>query len=166
MTTELITHEVSVPGVPEVTATVGVPAGWITGDLEEPAAFIAHMTPEQAGPFGDNLLVSIERLGDDAPADLEELQGLLYAQAFATVPDFHAIDDRELEVAGREGWFRASLQTTPVGITAVNRQVFTRRGDVLVTLSLTTMAFRDREHDGLFDDLLEAFTIDDQEDDA
>ncbi|HEX7352177.1 hypothetical protein [Brachybacterium sp.] len=159
MTPDLTLHEVALPGVPELTAVVGVPAGWTTELLEEPPAFLARMTPEQAGPFGDNLIVSIERLADDVPEDLEELQGLVYAQAFGAVPDFHALDDRPLEVAGGEGWFRASLQTTPVGLTAVNRQVFTRRGDVLVTLSLTTMALRDREVDTLLDHVLETFTV-------
>jgi hypothetical protein len=159
MNAELTVHEIALPGVPEVIAVVGVPAEWTTQVIEEPEAFLAQMTPERAGPFGDNLIVSIERLGDDVPDDLEELQGLVYAQAFASVPDFHALDDRPLEVAGGEGWFRASLQTTPVGLTAVNRQVFTRRGDVLVTLSLTTMALRDREVDTLFDDVLETFAV-------
>lgn len=163
MTVEMTVHEVTLPGVPEVTAVVGVPEGWTTQIIEEPEAFLAQMTPEQAGPFGDNLIVSIERLGDDALEELEELQGLVYAQAFASVPDFHALDDRPLEVAGGEGWFRASLQTTPVGLTAVNRQVFTRRCDVLVTLSLTTMALRDREVDTLFDDLLDSFAVTEQE---
>lgn len=162
MITELTVHGIALPGVPEVTAAVGVPSGWTTQVIEEPEAFLAQMTPEEAGPFGDNLIVSIERLGGDVPDELEELQGLVYAQAFASVPDFHALDDRPLEVAGGEGWFRASLQTTPVGLTAVNRQVFTRRGDVLVTLSLTTMALRDREVDSLFDDVLETFAVTEQ----
>ncbi|WP_114855146.1 hypothetical protein [Brachybacterium sp. YJGR34] len=159
MTTALIPHEVSLPGIDELTATLAVPEGWITDHLEEPPVFVARMTAEEAGPFGDNVIVSIERLGEDVPEDLEELQGLVYAQAFDSVPDFYALDDRPLEVAGAEGWFRASLQTTPVGLTAVNRQVFTRRGDLLVTVSLTTMAFRDCESSALFEDLLDSVAI-------
>ena len=166
MTSELTMHPVSLPGIPEVSASVGAPAGWTTELIDEPAAFVARMTPEQAGPFGDNVIVSIERLGEDVPEDLEELQGLVYAQAFSSVPDFHAIDDRPLRVAGRDGWFRASLQTTPVGLTAVNRQVFTRLDGILVTLSLTTMAFRDRESSALFDEVLASFTIAHREGDA
>lgn len=159
MPSELITHEVRIPGIEEASVSLGVPATWVTRRLDEPPSFLAHMPSEDAGPFGDNLVVGIERLGPDAPEDLEELQGLFYAQAFANVPDFHAIDDRPLEVAGVEGWLRVSLQTAPPGITAVNRQVFTRRGDLLVTISLTTMALRDREVDGLFQDILDSCTV-------
>lgn len=100
MPSELITHDVRIPGIEEASVSLGVPATWVTRKLDEPPSFLAHMPSEDAGPFGDNLVVGIERLGPDAPEDLEELQGLFYAQAFANVPDFHAIDDRPLEVAG------------------------------------------------------------------
>src|SRR5690625_4248560 len=217
MTSELTAHEVVLPGLEELRVEVSAPADWEISVVEDPPFFLAQMPQALAGPFADNLIVNIERLGDDAPADLEELQGLIYAQAFASVPDFYAVDDRphevdgrpgwfraslqtappgpsaytrianagrlgtaapadleELqgliyaqafasvpdfyavddrphEVDGRPGWFRASLQTAPPGITAMNRQVFTLRGDLLVTLSLTTMAFRDPEASELFD---------------
>lgn len=159
MPSELTTHDVRIPGIDEMSVSVGVPENWTTRSLEDPPSFLAHMPPETAGPFGDNLVVGIERLGADAPDDFEELQGLFYAQAFSNVPDFHAIDDRPLEVAGDEGWLRVSLQTAPPGITAVNRQAFTRRGDLLVTISLTTMALRDREVGDLFQDILESCTV-------
>lgn len=159
MTTAVTEHEVVIPGVAEVTARVSVPATWTTELLEEPRVFVASMPSETAGPFGDNVIVSIERLGDDAPEDLEELQGLVYAQAFATVPDFYALDDRPLDVDGQEGWFRASLQTSPSGVTAINRQVFTRVGDVLITLALTSMALRDREVTELFEQVLDSLSI-------
>ena len=166
MPSELTTHDVKIPGIDELSVSIGVPATWASREFDEPPSFLAHMPSEDAGPFGDNLVVGIERLGADAPEDLEELQGLFYAQAFANVPDFHAIDDRPLEVAGVEGWLRVSLQTAPPGITAVNRQVFTRRGDLLVTISLTTMALRDREVDGLFQDILDSCTVVTTEGDA
>lgn len=151
MTSELMTHEVVIPGLEELRVAVDAPADWETSLVEDPPFFLAQMPQDLAGPFGDNLIINIERVGDDAPDELEELQGLIYAQAFASVPDFYAVDDRPYEVDGRPGWFRASLQTAPPGITAMNRQVFTLRGDLLVTLSLTTMAFRDPEASELFD---------------
>ena len=151
MTSELTTVEVVIPGRDELRVVVDVQADWETSLVEDPPLFLAQIPQDQAGPFGDNLIVTIEALEDDAPRDLEELQGLIYAQAFSSVPDFHAVDDRPHEVAAAPGWFRASLQTAPPGITAMNRQVFTLRGDLLVTLSLTTMAFRDPEASELFD---------------
>jgi|GEM_PF-2459821 len=159
MTSELTAHEVVLPGLEELRVEVGAPADWEISVVEDPPFFLAQMPQALAGPFADNLIVNIERLGDDAPADLEELQGLIYAQAFASVPDFYAVDDRPHEVDGRPGWFRASLQTAPPGITAMNRQVFTLRGDLLVTLSLTTMAFRDPEASELFDALMDSCRI-------
>jgi len=159
MTTELMAHEVVTPGLEELRVAVGAPASWETSFVEDPPFFLAQMPQDVAGPFADNLIVNIERLGDDAPEDLEELQGLIYAQAFASVPDFYAVDDRPHEVDGRPGWFRASLQTAPPGITAMNRQVFTVRGDLLVTLSLTTMAFRDPEASELFDAVVDSCRI-------
>lgn len=159
MTSELIAHEVVLPGLEQLRVAVDAPADWETSVVEEPPFFLAQMPGDVAGPFADNLIVNIERIGDDAPADLEELQGLIYAQAFASVPDFYAVDDRPREVDGRPGWFRASLQTAPPGITAMNRQVFTLRGDLLVTLSLTTMAFRDPEASELFGAVVDSCRI-------
>lgn len=159
MSHDLTVHEVTIPEIPELGVRVAAPADWEAGILDDPVSFLAHMPREKAGPFGDNLMVGIERLGEDAPEDLEVLQGVFYMQAFSSVPDFHAIDDRAMPVDGEDGWFRASLQTAPPGITAVNRQVFTRRGDLLVTLSLTSMAFRDEEAGELFEDIVQSCSI-------
>lgn len=159
MTPELTLHEVRIPGFESVTVRVAAPASWVTSILEEPLCFVARMPESEAGPFADNLVVSVETLGEDVPEDFEELQGLIYAQAFEAVPDLHVLDDRALEVGGKGGWFRASLQSAPPGITAVNRQVFTRRGDLLITLSLTTMAFRDGKASELFEQAIETCTI-------
>lgn len=159
MPSRLTMHEIVMPGADELSVHVGVPSDWVTRMVEEPPSFLAHMPEETAGPFGDNLIVGVERLDASAPKELDELQGLAYVQAFSSVPDFYAIDDRSLDIAGEPGWFRASLQSAPTGITAVNRQIFTRRGDVLVTLSLTTMGLRDREATELFEDLVDTFNI-------
>src|SRR5699024_7456067 len=117
---------------------VDVPADWETSLVEEPPLFLAQIPQDQAGPFGDNLIVTIEDLEDDAPRDLEELQGLIYAQAFSSVPDFHAVDYRPHEVAAAHGWFCDCMQTATPCINAINSHVFARRGDLLVTLSLST----------------------------
>src|SRR5690625_5121904 len=101
MTSELTTVEVVIPGRDELRVVVDVPADWETSLVEEPPLFLAQIPQDQAGPFGDNLVVTIEALEDDAPRDLEELQGLIYAQAFSSVPDFHAVDDRSEEEIGR-----------------------------------------------------------------
>src|SRR5690625_3623084 len=111
MTSELTTVEVVIPGRDELRVVVDVPADWETSLVEEPPSSLAQIPPDQACSFGDNLVVTIEALEDDAPRDLEELQGLIYAQAYSAVPDFHAVDDRPHEVAAAPGWFRASLQT-------------------------------------------------------
>lgn len=159
MTSDLTAHEVRIPGFENVLVRVGVPATWVTRILEEPLCFVARMPEADAGPFADNLIVNVERLGEDAPADFEELQGLVYAQAFSSVPDFYAVDDRPFTLDGEQAWFRASLQTAPPGITAVSRQVFTRRGGLLVTFLLTTMAFRDREASDLFEKVVGSCSI-------
>lgn len=159
MTSELTVHEVRIPGIETLSVRVAAPTAWVTEMLEEPLCFVARMTEEDSGPFADNLVVSIEELAADAPEDLEELQGLVYVQAFGSVPDFYAIDDRPLTVDGAEGWFRASLQTAPPGTTAMNRQVFTRRGRHLVTLSLTTLAFRDPAASDLFEEIIGSCSI-------
>src|SRR5699024_8385813 len=159
MPSRLTMHEIVIPGADELSVHVGVPSDWVTRMVEEPPSFLAHMPQETAGPFGDNLIVGVERLDDSAPQDLEELQGIAYVQAFSSVPDFYAIDDRPFDIAGEPGWFRASLQSAPTGLSAVNLQIFTRRGDLLVTLALTTMGLRDREATELYDDQTESCSI-------
>ncbi|HIY23817.1 MAG TPA: hypothetical protein H9837_05865 [Candidatus Brachybacterium merdigallinarum] len=142
---ELIEHEFSLPATDGLTVTVGAPAGWHTQLTSEPDSFLANLDGEEAGPFGDNLIVTVERLTEEAPTDLEELQGLFLIQAHDATPDLHVIDDREIEVAGDRGWFRASLQTAPAPteMTVVSRQIFTVREGFVVSLVLTSMSFRD-----------------------
>src|SRR5690625_2213855 len=154
MTSELTAHEVVLPGLEELRVEVGAPADWEISVVEDPPFFLAQMPQALAGPFADNLIVNIERLGDDGPADLEELQSSTSAPACASLPDSAAVAARPHCAPRRPCWCRAPLQTAPPGIPAMNRQVFTLRGGPLVTLSLTTMAFRDPEASELFDALV------------
>src|SRR5690625_7103936 len=113
MTSELTTVEVVIPGRDELRVVVDVPADWETSLVEEPPLCLAQIPQDQAGPFGDNLIVTIEALEDDAPRDLEELQGLIYAQAFSSVPDSHADDARPHQAAAPPAEARLSQSPPP-----------------------------------------------------
>ena len=158
-------HEFRVPGQEDVTITLPVQNSWeqlAPGETElEATGYVAvHMPTEVAGPFSDNIVVIVEELAADAPEDMERLQGVTYAHSFSSVPDFHAIDNRPLNIAGYEGWFRAALQTAPPGITAMSRQALIRLEDQrLVSILLTSMVLRDREASELFEDMVSSCTI-------
>lgn len=150
MTRETIT----VPAAPGLEVTVDAPEGWLVERGPAVPAFVAVQPEQGAGPFRDNLVVSIEALPADAPTDLETVQSAARAQALATVPDYHLIDDRPMDVGGLDGWFRASLHSSPSGTSVVVRQLFAVHASVLITIALTTLPFRDAEASELFEHIV------------
>lgn len=155
MTREIIT----VSAVPGVVVTLERPDTWLVERGQTTPAFIALQPEDDAGPFRDNLLVAIEKPSTDEPLDLETVQATARAQALATVPDYHLIDDRPLEVGGLDGWFRAAVYSSDSMTTVVVRQLFALLGDALVTIALTSLPFREPQASELFEDITDTCTI-------
>ncbi|EWS79567.1 hypothetical protein [Brachybacterium phenoliresistens] len=142
---------ITAPAVPGITLEIDVPESWDRHTGQETAAFVAAMPPAEAGPFADTLVVGIERLPEGLPAHLEAVRASSLVQLHAAVPDLHLVDDRPVVLDGREGHLRALVQSTEQEISVIVRQVFALHGDVLVTIALTSLPFRDREASQLAD---------------
>ena len=146
-------HDVTVPDVGELGLTLQLPTPWETRSGDDTVALIARRPEEGAGPFADNVVVTIERLPTEGPTELEQVQGSVLIQAHSTIADFHLLDDRPSPFAGQDGWFRAYLQTAPNQVSAVTQQCFTVRGDAMVSIAVTTLPFRDDEAARLFEEI-------------
>lgn len=122
-----------------------LPEGWQLAAEEDPQRAVATMPTQDAGPFLDNLVVTIEDLPDTIEPRLDAVRTVSLLQMHGTVPDLHVLDDRGADLDGRDAWFRASLATGPENITITARQVFALVGGHLLTLALTSLPFRDAE---------------------
>lgn len=147
----MIREAVAVATVPGAVVSLERPDSWLVERGETTPAFLALQPENEAGPFRDNLLVAIEKPATEQPLDLETAQSMSRAQALATVPDYHLIDDRPLEVGGVDGWFRAAVYSSESMTTVTVRQLFAVHGGVLVTITLTSFPFRDPESSELFE---------------
>lgn len=156
----MIRESISAPGAPGIVVGLDRPEPWLVERSESTPAFLAVQPEDGAGPFRDNLVVALEKLPAESPRDLDAVQTTARAQALATVPDYQLIDDRPMEVGGRDGWFRAAVYSTESMTTVVVRQLFALHGDVLVTIALTTFPFRDGEASQLFEDISATCVID------
>lgn len=156
MTRETIT----VQDAPGVVVSLERPDDWTVEKGQSAPAFLALQPAEGAGPFRDNLLVSLEVLPEDFPEDIAAVQQVSLAQAHATVPDHHVIDDRAMDVGGLPGWFRAAVYSTEGMTTVVVRQLFALHSRTLVTIALTSLPFRDAEASAVFEDVASTCTID------
>lgn len=144
----------SLEEVPEVSLSLAVPSDWRTESGGGTIALAALQPGETAGPFADNVVVTIERLADGAPTELALVHGAMRLWLNSTVQDLHVLDERPHPAAEREGMFMAFLQTTEQLASVVTRQWCTVVGDVVVSMALTTFPFRDAEAEELFEDLL------------
>lgn len=142
--------EVARESVPGVIVSLPIPNGWDSQVRDADPALVASIPAAEAGPFGDNLIVSIERLDGGLPADLAAVRAASSVQLHATVPDLHVIDDRAISLGATPAWFRALSFTAENHVSVVSRQVMAVVGDVLVTIILTSFPFRDRESTSIF----------------
>lgn len=153
------TVDVHRASIPEVAVTTSIPEGWHTELRDADPAFVAAMTEADAGPFGDNLIISIERIPDEMPAHLAAIRAASSVQQHFTVPDLLVIDDRPFELDSTPAWFRAISFTAENHVSVVSRQVMAVVGDVLVTIILTTLPFRDREAAAIFSSSIAATRV-------
>lgn len=126
-------------------------AGWEVESRAQAPQRVITMPQEHAGPFVDNVTVSVEPVPSGAAADIDAVRTIAAVQMHALVPDLHLIDDRPIEIGGRAAWFRASLETGPGDLTLVTRQVFTVCRERIVTVALTSLPFRDSEAAHVFE---------------
>lgn len=163
---ELERRTVTSVATPGLVVELDIPTTWEVTLREGMPTLVAQLPAPEAGPFADNLLVTLEALSDEMPRNLEAVTAVSRAQLHTTVPDLHLLEDRPEEVAGLSGHHRALLQTAPPGLTVVTRQVFALAGDALVTVALTSFPFRDRESSELMEQILASLTIRSEQGDA
>lgn len=149
MTERFTAHHVSVGAVPGTTLTVQLPESWETRTGDESPALVSIQPAADAGPFADNVMVAIEKLGEEV--DLAQLQEAALTQSHSTVPDYLLLDDHPAPFGPLGGWFRASLMTAENSTSVSTRQLMTVHDGALLSLTLTTLPFRELRAAGLFD---------------
>ena len=156
---DLARISVTTTTAPGVAVDVDIPGTWEVERRDCAPTLVAKLSAEEAGPFADNIVVTLEPLPSETPRDLEAITAISRAQQHASVPDLHLLEDRPAAVGGLRGHSRALLQTAPPGLTVITRQVFALAGDTLVTLALTSFPFRDRESSALMEQILDTLSI-------
>lgn len=153
------TVHISLPGTSAPRLSCDVPENWDIDQRESGPVLTAAMPREEAGPFGDNVVVMVEPLGTDTGTALEEIVSISMRQLLLTVPDFHLLDEGSLRTAGREGWLRVHLHSAENSATVVQRQIFWIEGTHLITITLSALPFRDDQASRIFAHLLDSLNI-------
>lgn len=158
MRTSVVHHE----GAPALQVRVSTPDEWEVTESSAGAGvprLFSVQRAEEGGVFADNVTLGIDPLPDGARADVPAVAELSRAQQRHSVLDLHLLDDREVQIDSRAGWFRALLQTNPEGITVVTRQVFTVVDALVITCALTSFPYRDESAARLFEEIVGTLRI-------